>query len=139
MSPKTIFKLETEIMLRHTDAAGVLFFPRLLEIAHEAVEMLMIRIGFPISNMIDGELHHLPIVHTEADFRLPCRLGDKLTVEVSLHKLGDHSLGFSCNFLDSDRNIKAITRVDHVAIDPDTGTVTEVDQELKTALIKLQG
>ncbi|MBU8869588.1 MAG: acyl-CoA thioesterase [Gemmatimonadales bacterium] len=138
MSNQTVFKLETQIMLRHTDAAGVLFFPRLHEIAHQAVEKLLALIGFPLSDMISGKLHHLPIVHAEADYNLPCRLGDKLSVEVLLHKLGDHSLGFTCNFLDSRGEIRAITRVDHAAIDPHTGLVTELNQELKTALSKLQ-
>ncbi len=139
MNNKAIFKLDTQITLRHTDAAGVIFFPRLFEISHQAVEMLLNLIGFPISDMISGKLHHLPIVHSEADFKLPCRLGDKLTVEVFLHKLSEHSLGFSCRFLGPNGDLKATTRVDHVAIDSETGRVTEVNQEMRMALLQLQG
>ncbi len=139
MDNTIIFKLETEISLRHTDAAGVIFYPRLHEIAHEAVERLWTSIGYPLGDMMDGKLHHLPVVHAEADYKIACRVGDKLTVEVSLNKLGKHSLGFTCNFRDLDGKVRATTRVDHVAVDGATGKVTGLDSGMKAALEELQG
>ena len=139
MGNKTIFEKETEMMLRHTDAARVLFFPRLYDMAHEAVETLLSQIGFPISDMISGKLHPLPVVHSEADYMVPFRLGDKLMVKVSLHKVGERSVGFTCDFVDQDGKTRAVTRVDHAAIDPDTGKTTELKAELKAVLLELQG
>ena len=134
MSDPIVYRHRFEITLRHTDAAGVLFYPRLFELAHEATEMLLVEIGYPISEMVAGRLHHLPIVHADAEYRLPMRLGDRLVIEVSLHKLGDRSLGFTCTFVDPEGRTRAITRVDHAAIDPLTRKVCDLDPGMKAAL-----
>ena len=137
MSDPIIYRHEIQITLRHTDAAGVLFYPRLFELAHEATEMLLVEIGYPLTDMVAGRLHHLPIVHADAEYHLPMRLGDALTVEVALHKLGDRSLGFTCAFIDPEERLRAITRVDHVAIDPVTRKVCSLDTGLKAKLAEL--
>ncbi len=137
MDNQIIFKQDTEIMLRHTDAAGVIFYPRLFEISHHATECMWSEIGFPICDMMAGKYHHLPVVHAEGDYRMACRVGDKLTLEVSLHKLGQHSLGITCNFRDTDGNIRAVTRVDYVAVDPITRQVVALDNKFKAAIAGL--
>ena len=138
MSDPIVYRTQFQIVLRHTDAAGVLFYPRLMEIAHEVTEELLVQIGYPISDMIAGRLHHLPIVHVEAQYHRPMRLGDRYEVAVSLHKLGSRSLGFTCSFLDEDGALTAVTRVDHAAIDPQTRAVCELDPGFRQALESLQ-
>lgn len=131
-----VHRAEVEIYLRHTDAAGVLFYPRLLEMAHEVTEQLLVQIGYPIADMVAGRLHHLPIVHAEADYLLPMRLGERYEVTIALHKLGERSLGFTCTFLREGR-AAAVTRVDHAAIDPATRQVCGLDEDFRRALERL--
>lgn len=131
-----VHRAEVEIFLRHTDAAGVLFYPRLMEIAHEVSEQLLVRIGYPIADMVAGKLHHLPIVHAEADYLRPMRLGERYDVAVALHRLGERSLGFTCTFL-RDGAAAAVTRVDHAAIDPGTREVCALDEGFKKELERL--
>lgn len=128
-----VHRAEIEIYLRHTDAAGVMFYPRLLEMAHEVTEQLLVQIGYPIADMVAGKLHHLPIVHAEADYLRPMRLGERYEVTVALHKLGERSLGFTCTFL-REGQAAAVTRVDHAAIDPQTRQVCDLDPGFRDAL-----
>ena len=106
--------------------------------AHEVTEQLLVQIGYPIADMVAGRLHHLPIVHAEADYLLPMRLGERYEVTVGLRRLGERSVGFLCTFL-RDGRIAAVTRVDHAAIDPKTREVCELDAGFRKALQELVG
>ena len=49
-------------------------------------------LGFAYDQLIRNDMIGFPAVHTEADFRAPCRFGDKLCIEVRLASLGRTSL-----------------------------------------------
>ncbi len=134
MSDPIIYRTQFSIVLRHTDAAGVLFYPRLMEIAHEVTEELLVQIGYPIADMVAGRLHHLPIVQAVAEYHLPMRLGDRYEVAVALHKLGSRSVGFTCSFFAEGGVLAARTRVDHAAIDPKERAVCDLEPGFKRAL-----
>ena len=56
------------VRLHHTDAAGVIFCSRLLELAHEAYEALLDEAGLSVGRILaDGALR-LPVVALEAEF-----------------------------------------------------------------------
>ena len=59
------------VRLPHTDAAGVIFYPRIFEIEQELFERWLELGGFSIREMLNGRLAPTPIVHCEADYRLP--------------------------------------------------------------------
>jgi 4-hydroxybenzoyl-CoA thioesterase len=71
------------IRLPHTDAAGVIFYPRIFEIEEELFERWLELGGFSVRAMIDGRLAPTPIVHCEADYRMPLRVGDRVTAALS--------------------------------------------------------
>ena len=83
------------IGLRHTDAAGLLFAPRLLEMAQEAFEALQADVSVSVAGRLKGGGPILPTVHCEADFLKPMGLGDEILVEVWLAKSGERSFSQS--------------------------------------------
>lgn len=75
------------------DPAGIVYFPRLFEKFHEAMERWFgDALGQPYDQLILGRKLGLPSVHTEADFRSPCRFGERLLVELRVARLGRSSL-----------------------------------------------
>lgn len=122
------------IRLRDTDAAGVLYFSRLLDHAHDAYEALMDDIGQPLQAMLDGAVVHLPLVHAEADYLAPLRLGDRIRVRVRLDKLGRSSFTLAYAFI-ADSGLEAARAATvHVAIRPDTGEPMALPSDLAQAL-----
>jgi YbgC/YbaW family acyl-CoA thioester hydrolase len=76
------------IRFDEVDPAGIVFFARYANLAHEAIENLFSDLegGYPA--LIGQRRIGLPIVHLEADFRAPLRYGDQIRIETSCEKLG---------------------------------------------------
>mgnify|MGYP001201784356 CR=1 FL=1 len=80
------------------DAAGIAFFSRAFEIAHAAFETALAEIGMPLGEILRQNVWVMPLVHAEADYRVPMRLGDELLVEVTVEKIGRSSVTFNFRF-----------------------------------------
>ena len=77
------------------DAAGFVFFPKLIALAHEGLERLLehARPG-GYAGWVVGERLGLPCVHLGADFAAPLRFGDVMTVSMHVAKFGTTSVTF---------------------------------------------
>lgn len=75
------------------DAAGFVYFPKVVALAHEALERLLedARPGGYASWVI-GDRIGLPCVHVAADFEAPLRFGDVIMVTTSVVKFGTTSV-----------------------------------------------
>ena len=105
------------VRLHHTDAAGVIFCSRLLELAHEAYEALLDEAGLSVGRILaDGALR-LPVVALEAEFNRPIRVGERLQVELTVSRRGDHSYQVAYRFRDPAGQVKARAVTRHVALD----------------------
>ena len=111
-----MYRHETRIRLADTDAAGVLYFASLLRIAHEAYEAWFESAGLPIATVVRDRTYALPIVHAEADFKLPLVLGDRVVVTLTVSELGERS--FTVQYgLEGPHGVAGSARTVHVAID----------------------
>ena len=77
------------IYLSDTDAAGVVYFARGLEICHEAYEESLAEAGISIKELIREEKIALPIVHAEIDFLRPIFCGDRIQVSLNASLIND--------------------------------------------------
>jgi 1,4-dihydroxy-2-naphthoyl-CoA hydrolase len=111
------FEHAFEVRLHDTDAAGVLFFAHLLRHAHDAYESLMGAAGFPLKSLLGNGIA-LPIVHAEADFKAPMRLGDRIRVEVTVADIRRRSFSLDYRFLDSQGLLLARAGTVHVLKGP---------------------
>ncbi len=131
---QTGFEYCFSIRLRDTDAAGVLFFARLLEHAHDAYETLMDQLDHPLPDLLHNASFHLPLVHAEADYLAPLRLGDRVRVSIQVAKLGRRSFTLSYAFATPDGRICARAATVHVAIDAREGKKEALPEPLREAL-----
>lgn len=78
------------------DPAGIVYFPRFFHFFHEAMETWFDRVlGLPYAEMIGVRRLGFPAVHTEADFVIPCAMGDEIAVEQRVVRLGRTSIRFA--------------------------------------------
>ena len=119
------------VRLSHTDAAGVMFYPKAFEIEEELFERWLELGGMSVRQMLDGTLAPTPIVHCEGDYRLPVRVGDRLTVRILGIEVGRSGYTLSWRFSLGEAEAVAV-RVKRVAIDPKAGTSIEIPVTLRT-------
>ncbi len=101
------------------DPAGIAYFPRFFEWFHEAMEAWFGEaLGAPYHEVL--RRHGFPAVHTECDYRAPCRFGDAVVIELRLGALGRSSLRLDYRVLGADGGVRAVahTRVVMIGTDP---------------------
>lgn len=118
------------VRLHHTDAAGVIFCSRLLELAHEAYEALLEQVGLGLDRILAQGRLRLPVVALEAEFAQPIRVGERLQVELTLERRGPHSYQVAYRFCDPAGMVKARAVTRHVALDGVNGRPAPLPEEL---------
>jgi 4-hydroxybenzoyl-CoA thioesterase len=93
------------------DPAGIVYFPRFFDWFHQAMESWFDQaLGLPYAELITAERMGFPCVHTEADFKAGCRLGEDLVVELSVEKLGNSSVTLAYRVLGPDGSLRVTGR-----------------------------
>jgi 4-hydroxybenzoyl-CoA thioesterase len=85
----------TEVLVRFADCdpAGIVFYPRFLEMFNNLVEdWCSSGLSFSFNDIVIKSGWGLPTVHLEADFMAPCRLGEVLTAKLYVRKIGTSSI-----------------------------------------------
>jgi YbgC/YbaW family acyl-CoA thioester hydrolase len=130
------FKYSRPVRLQDTDAAGILFFANWIVIAHEAYESMMADIGFDFASMIDSGDFLVLIVHVENNYSAAVRLGDVLTVELTVTRLGDSSFTIDYSFTKLDGSEAGTCRTVHAATDSKSGLKIPLPDKFRAALAR---
>lgn len=85
------FVVSQDVLFRHCDPAGIVFYPRYFEMINDSVEAFFAKVlDLPFSVLHqDGGV---PTVKTETHFVAPSRLGDRLAITVNVLNMGYTSL-----------------------------------------------
>ena len=92
---KTLFHHARTVRFGECDPAGVVYYPVFFHWFHEAMEAWFAEaVGVAYADVLK-EIG-FPAAKTESAFQAPCRLGDRLHVQVRIQRLGTRSmtLGF---------------------------------------------
>ena len=85
----------TQIEFNHCDPAGIVFYPRYFEMINSVIENFFAEVlGYSFARMSLIEHVGVPTVHIEADFKAPSRLGEKVTFQLFIRKIGGSSVTF---------------------------------------------
>ena len=114
------------VSLADTDAAGVVFTARVIEIAHRGFEAWLSSHGVPIADMLAGRLPAMPIVRVEADLHAPLRVGDVVEVRSTMVACGERSVTMLHELMLGSRCAARITLV-HACVGGDGGSVAVPD------------
>lgn len=86
------FHYRTKVRFADTDPAGIVFYPRYFEMVNETIEEWYANLGFPFEAMHIVRKYAVPLVHIEADFKKPSRLGEELDFYLTVNRVGRTSV-----------------------------------------------
>ncbi|HSO37575.1 MAG TPA: thioesterase family protein [Labilithrix sp.] len=119
------------------DAAGIVFFARLLGYAHDAMERLFEDLPGGYAHIIMQRGIGFPAVHVTSDFLAPIRYGDTARITATIRKLGATSMHPNFAFTRvSDGTPIATTSHVHVCTSLSTLTKLAFPPDIRAALEK---
>jgi 1,4-dihydroxy-2-naphthoyl-CoA hydrolase len=126
-----MFTCKTHVRMNDTDAAGVIYFANQFRIAHEAFEHFLDSVNLGVAHMLDNTEYRFPIIHAEADYKAPLKVGDALTIHMSVDRIGDSSVALAFQILDRLGKEVGTVKIVHVAVDKATWKKRPLPRELK--------
>ena len=91
-----MFIYNTLVHLKDTDATGVLYFAQQFSMALKTWESFLAYSGLSLGEILETADFLMPIVHAEADYKAPLRVGDRIEIGIAVEKIGTTS--FTTNF-----------------------------------------
>ena len=141
------FSLELPIRFQDVDAAGILFFARVLDYCHDGYVGFLGAAGCPLHQTLAAGEWIAPLVHAEVDFIRPLRFGERVVVHlVAARRRGSvYTIGYR---LERPRDIEAthdqrpgeavaVAQTVHVVVDRRSFTRTAPPEALQHALTTL--
>ena len=122
------------VRFAEVDAAQVMYFSRVYELAHETYEELMSAAGFPPGQVFEQGDWGMPLVHTEADYKRPWRLGEVIHIESSIKRASDRSVAFAYRFLDGEGQARTRVEMRHAFVSLSTFRSCQAPEGLLDAL-----
>lgn len=132
-----MFVTNNRVRMHDTDMAGILYFPRQFRFAHDALEDFVESIGLTFDHVFRKEKFVFVIVHAEADYLAPLRVGDRLKIELRIERVGESSftVGYRIYKEGSDIIVGTAKTV-HVTLDSVNRTKIPIPEHFKNFLIK---
>ena len=135
MKPNNWLILKRKVRFGDCDSAGVIHFHNLLRWAHESWEESIDIYGiphqdiFPVYNSKKNQII-LPIVNCEANFLLPIKSGDLLTIKILPKKINNHLFQVNTFFLKNKINV-AKGKIIHCSLDIDSKLKVKLPDQLE--------
>jgi 4-hydroxybenzoyl-CoA thioesterase len=131
-----VIAYERPVRFDEVDPAGIVFFARYANFAHEAVESFFQSLEGGYAGLIQKRRIGLPIVHLEADFHAPLRYGDRIYIETSCEKVGTTSATMLHRIHNAQsRELAATVRHVVVAVHLDTFRPCPIPDDVREALL----
>lgn len=126
------------VRFQDVDPAGVLFFGRIYDYAHQAYEEFWGGAGVDRAWIFAGAPFLIPIVHSEADYRGMIRHGERIDVRVDVTRVGRASfhLGYRVTGPGGDGDLRAEVKTVHAVIDRETKRPIAVPGDLRVFLLR---
>lgn len=117
---------ERPIKFEEVDAAGIVFFARFVNYAHEAMEHFFGALEGGYAKLILERRTGFPAVHLDVSFRSPARYGDTLRVETSVDRVGNRSAVLRYRMLQAGTGM-LVAEIAHTVVLSDLRTITSCD------------
>ena len=138
-SRPTAFVDPRAIRFQDIDAAGIIFYPRVLEMFHDAYAAFLAFAGSPLAEVMRSGTWIAPVRHAEADYFKPLRLGDEVTVAICRAHVAETeaTLGFRVARVPNDE-ICVVGQVVHTFVDRATFKRTAMPDGVRRALLHIE-
>jgi 1,4-dihydroxy-2-naphthoyl-CoA hydrolase len=126
------------VRFHEVDRAGIAFFGRVFEFCHEAFEEMLVAADDSLVSVFEQGGWGMPLVHAEADYDRPMRMGDRLRICLNVDRVGDHSITFLYDVIGAeDGERRASVKLVHAFVGMDDFKVRKVPERIRTGLAKL--
>ncbi|TAM54250.1 MAG: acyl-CoA thioesterase [Paraburkholderia sp.] len=129
-----VFERPVRIRFAQCDPAGIVFFPQYLMLTNALVEdWFTDSLGIDYADMIARRRVGLPIVKLECEFARPSRMGETVSLSLSLTKVGQRSVGIDIVGRGND-GVRFIAQQVLVTTSLDTGESICIPNDIRAAL-----
>ncbi|BBM88783.1 hypothetical protein COTS27_00468 [Spirochaetota bacterium] len=133
---KSLATHSIRITMAHVDAAGLIFFPRLYDLCESALEVFFEAIfAKNFHTVIFQQKQATIIVHSEADYKKPIRLGDHIKVVVACTHVGTTSFTIHYKMYNTKEVFVAEAKTVHVLIDLVTFEKVKISDEWRSKIL----
>jgi 1,4-dihydroxy-2-naphthoyl-CoA hydrolase len=85
------------VLLRDTDAAGIVFFASYYAMAHDCYEQALAKHGLLLGELLKSYM--LPIAHSEANYFHPLKTSQMIKIQMGYEKKSERSFSLKYRFL----------------------------------------
>lgn len=107
-----MFEHRIDVTWGECDLAGLVYFPRMLDWCHRALEALWSGLDGGYATFTGARGLGIPTVRIEGDFRAPVRYGDPCLVRVSVLRIGRSSVRFEHSIVRHRASIQGLDAVE---------------------------
>jgi 1,4-dihydroxy-2-naphthoyl-CoA hydrolase len=126
------------VRFHEADRAGIAFFGRVFEYCHTAFEEMLMAAGDNLASVFDEGGWGMPLVHVEADYARPMKLGERLVVSLEVERVGNRSVTFGFRVIgEADGEQKATVQLIHAFAGVGDMKSREVPERLLEGLRRL--
>src|SRR5258707_1379431 len=112
------FVSQVQVLFRHCDPAGIVFYPRYFEMVNDLVEEWFDRgMGLPFHTLHVQRQVGTPTVSVQCDFTAPSRWHDTLRQVLEVRRIGGASFQFDVRFEGPDGQRRLSARMTIVTMD----------------------
>ncbi len=132
-----MFVTQNKVRMHDTDMAGILYFARQFRFVHDAIEDFSESEGLSFDDLFHKEHFVFVVVHAEADYLAPLRVGDVLEVRLTIESIGASSFtAFFQIFRIKDNLLVGTAKTVHVTLDRETRKKIPIPDSFRTILAK---
>jgi YbgC/YbaW family acyl-CoA thioester hydrolase len=128
------FGEERVVRFQDVDAAGIIFYPRVLEYFSDVYIAMLMGSGWDLPKELGRSAVGTPLVHAEADYLAPLRFGDRVSVEIVGVKLGSTSFTVGYRIRANGGTVASIGQTVHVCLDRATFKPHAIPESLREIL-----
>lgn len=125
-----------KVRMHDTDMTGFLYFPRQFRFVHDALEEFVASAGLSFDQVFHKEDFGFVIVHAEADYLVPLRVGDDLEIHLKIDRIGTTSFNISYDIYKTDKTLVGTAKTIHVTIDKEKRVKIPLPKKVKAMLEK---
>ncbi len=129
-----VFSEARAVRFQDVDAAGIVFFPRVLEYMSDVYIAMLSARGVHLPKAIEADKYKIPLVHAEADYLAPMRFGDPIVVQVVAVDIGRSSFRVGYRVLHEDKRVAAVGQTAHVCVGLPGFSAIVIPDEIRAAL-----
>jgi 4-hydroxybenzoyl-CoA thioesterase len=134
-----VYRKQVLVRFGDCDAAGIVFYPRYLDMFNSLVEdWCREELNFSFSEIVTGRGWGLPTVHLEVDFVAPSVFGDVLSATLVVTALGKTSINLNILLQGSDSVDRVRGKVTLVLIDRKQHRAIPIPDEVRERILSFQ-